>query len=74
MSQLNMFGYEAEWTITIENGIEMIGCSACGCRSWKEEYDRAVGDHGYRFCPYCGKRMAPYKWRWDVWRDEYKTV
>lgn len=73
-NQMNMFGYEAEWIITIDDGEKMITCSNCECRMIKSPYDRAVGDHGYRFCPYCGKRMSPYKWRWDPWNREYKTV
>lgn len=72
--QLNMFGYEAEWVITIDNEEKMITCSSCECRMIKKNYDLAVGNRGYRFCPYCGKRMAPYKWRWNPWKKEYETV
>ena len=72
--QLNMFGYEAEWVITIDNEEKMITCSGCECRMIKKNYDLAVGNRGYRFCPYCGKRMAPYKWRWNPWKKEYETV
>lgn len=48
----------AHWEIDIDNGHQMLRCSECGCRVIREWYDLAVGDYGFRHCPYCGKRMT----------------
>ena len=46
-----------EWKRSTDNGYSMYECSVCECRMWKTEYDKAVGTHGFRFCPYCGADM-----------------
>ena len=46
-----------EWKRSTDNGYSMYECSVCESRMWKTEYDKAVGTHGFRFCPYCGADM-----------------
>lgn len=46
-----------EWKRSTDNGYSMYECSVCESRMWKTEYDKAVGTHGFKFCPYCGADM-----------------
>lgn len=61
-----------EWKITEDTSDMMIECSVCESRMFKIAYDNAVGNYGYRYCPYCGTKMQPYKWRWDPWKKRYR--
>lgn len=38
----------------IDNGTEMLECPECECRIQANFFSYAVGDYGYKFCPYCG--------------------
>lgn len=46
-----------KWKEEVGTGERMLACSACGGRVFLETYETAVGEHGYRFCPYCGSEM-----------------
>lgn len=48
---------KGKWKEEIDTGERMLACSACGGRVFLETYETAVGEHGYRFCPYCGADM-----------------
>ena len=48
---------KGKWKEEMDTGERMLACSACGGRVFLETYETAVGEHGYRFCPYCGSRM-----------------
>ena len=48
---------KGKWKEEIDTGERMLACSACGGRVFLETYETAVGEHGYRFCPYCGAQM-----------------
>lgn len=49
------------WRKEIDNGHQMLACSSCGGRVIRLWYDRAVGDNGFRYCPYCGEEMDNWK-------------
>lgn len=62
----------SRWHIDIDNDMQMLRCESCGCRVTRLWYDLAVGDHGFRHCPYCGKEM--FNWRdlivpWPGFKD-----
>lgn len=52
---------QSAWHIDIDNNMQMLRCEACGCRVTRLWYDRAVGSHGFKHCPYCGKTMANWE-------------
>ena len=58
MDQISLFQDDSKWIIDIDNEMQMLRCSSCGCRVIRKWYDLAVGDHGFRHCPYCGKSMG----------------
>lgn len=60
MTQICMFdtANESKWAIDIDNDHQLLRCESCGGRVIRKWYDRAVGDNGFRFCPYCGKTMT----------------
>lgn len=45
------------WKTVADTGTLMLECDACGCRAHAVQFARAVGSHGFRFCPYCGARI-----------------
>ena len=45
------------WKLREDTGALMLECDACGCRAFAVQFAKAVGTHGYRFCPYCGARI-----------------
>ena len=49
---------ESRWAIDIDNDRQMLRCESCGGRVIRKWYDLAVGDKGFKFCPYCGKQMT----------------
>lgn len=54
------FGMEkpSRWEVDIDNGSQMLRCESCDCRVTRKWYDLAVGDRGFQYCPYCGKKMV----------------
>ena len=48
----------SHWEIDIDNDIQMLRCESCGGRVIRKWYDLAVGNKGYKHCPYCGKEMS----------------
>lgn len=48
----------SRWVIDIDTECQMLRCELCGNRVIRQWYDRAVGNQGFRHCPYCGKLMA----------------
>ena len=54
--QLSFFG-DTHWKKEIDLDALMLACSSCGCRVIAKPYGMAVGTHGFRHCPYCGKQM-----------------
>ena len=57
MEQISLFQDDSRWAIDIDNETQMLRCEACGCRVIRQWYDLAVGDKGFRHCPYCGSAM-----------------
>ena len=58
MEQISLFQDDSRWAVDIDNETQMLRCDACGGRVIRQWYDRAVGDKGFRHCPYCGRSMA----------------
>ena len=60
-NQMSIFDLGIEkpsyWAIDIDNDMQMLRCESCGGRVIRKWYDRAVGNKGFQYCPYCGKRM-----------------
>ena len=72
---------ESRWVIETDNDCQMLKCEVCGCRIIRRWYDRAVGDRGYEYCPYCGKKMGnagkmvmPWPGYKEEWRDTGKWI
>ena len=45
------------YIITEDTGTKMLECPACGGRIQAYPFTYAVGNHGYRYCPYCGEHV-----------------
>ena len=64
MSQIRKYGYKVfdlgKWRISIDNDVEMLECPNCECRVFMEDYFKAIGQHGIRFCPYCGTNLQEF--------------
>ena len=60
-NQMSIFDLGIEkpsyWAVDIDNDMQMLRCESCGGRVIRKWYDRAVGNKGFQYCPYCGKRM-----------------
>ena len=50
---------QSVWKVTHDTGVLHLTCGRKECEGNVSAvmYARAVGLHGYRFCPYCGARM-----------------
>ena len=46
--------YPNKYVHCIDNGTSMLECPKCLCRIQEVPFSYAVGNHGYKFCPYCG--------------------
>lgn len=46
--------YPNNYKHCIDNGHSMLECPECESRIISALFSHAVGDYGYRFCPYCG--------------------
>ena len=53
-----------KWKKALDNDIEMLRCPDCECQVIRKHYERAIGEKGIRFCPYCGK---------DMWSEQDET-
>lgn len=42
---------------TIDNGEKMLKCPKCDCGIIASAFSYAVGNCGYKFCPYCGEDL-----------------
>lgn len=49
--------YPNRYRITEDNGCKMLECPKCKCRIQAAPFSYAVGNYGYKFCPYCGEDM-----------------
>lgn len=76
--QTSIFDYGVDkpsaWKTDIDNDMQMLRCESCGSRVIRLWYDLAVGDHGFRYCPYCGKEMS--NWRdlivpWPGFKEDF---
>lgn len=47
--------YPNRYRITEDCGTKMLECPKCKCRIQAVNFSYAVGNHGYKFCPYCGE-------------------
>ena len=47
----------ARWVMRVDIETEMLECTACKNRVIGKYYRWAVGNHGFRYCPYCGVKM-----------------
>ena len=78
--QLDIFDYgrTSEWVKGMDTGKVMLECKLCRARVFAIEYRKAVGDHGFRYCPYCGATMKNpdafnRPWRQgEIWKDWQK--
>lgn len=81
--QISLFDLSGErhghWIKGHDNDLVMLCCTSCGCGVLGVFYRRAVGDHGFRYCPYCGAMMENpdefnRPWRetpiWREWSEE----
>ena len=46
--------YPNKYKHVVDNGFDMLECPECKCRIQSAQFSYAVGNLGYRFCPYCG--------------------
>lgn len=62
MEQFSFFvDRPGRWIISVDNDFYLMTCSECSSRVFLKEYAAAVGDEGFRFCPYCGASMKNIK-------------
>ena len=47
--------YPNRYRITEDCGTKMLECPKCKCRIQAVNFSYAVGNYGYKFCPYCGE-------------------
>lgn len=45
------------YKVVYDTGARMYECPDCECRLIADPFDTAVGNWGYRYCPYCGTKL-----------------
>lgn len=46
-----------KWKKTIDDGNKMLRCPVCKSQVNRDDYEKAIGLNGIRYCPYCSEDM-----------------